>query len=92
MSPSAKVVVLDSGSPIIDSVQLLPGNQELEFSMGASVGDIGEAVKISLPEKFAGGDFKLRIFYTTGLKAAAFNWLDEGDTTGGKMPYMYTMC
>jgi leukotriene-A4 hydrolase len=45
-----------------------------------------------LPEGFNGGDFQLRIKYTTGLKAAALNWLDEGDTNGGKMPYMYTMC
>lgn len=85
-------VVLDTNQLEISKVEMVaPEQRSLTFSKDATKGDLGEALRIQLGSK-APSDFTLRISYSTAAKAAATNWVEESETQGGKLPYMYTQC
>lgn len=75
---------LDTYDLTIDSVQVDGRNSS--FLMKGTVPHLGE--ELDIPIEPATG--KVSIYYKTGKKARALQWLDPAQTNGKKFPFLYT--
>ena len=59
----------------------------------ASVAPMGEVLQVTLDKEYAAGEnVTLSIDYTTQSTGQAYSWLTAAQTSGGKLPYMFTQC
>jgi len=84
-APGADSIILDTRDLTIRRVTDAAGNV-LEFNVGRSDAILGAPLVVQLP---AEGD-TLIIEYETSPSAAAVQWLDPAQTSGGKLPFLFT--
>ncbi|HWL40373.1 MAG TPA: M1 family metallopeptidase [Gemmatimonadaceae bacterium] len=84
-APGADSIVLDVRDLTIRRVTDARGNA-LGFNVGAAQGFLGAPLAIALP---ASGDV-IAIEYETAPGAAAVQWLSPEQTSGKKLPFMFT--
>lgn len=53
---------------------------------------LGQKLVITIPSEWHFEKFTLTIDYKTATTASAVTWLHANQTSGGKLPYMYTQC
>jgi aminopeptidase N len=82
---SADSIVLDTRDLTIRSVKDKSG-AALGFSVGATKQYLGAPLTIALPQR---GD-TIVIDYETSPHAAALQWLDPAQTSGRKLPFLFT--
>jgi leukotriene-A4 hydrolase len=85
----AKQLVLDSRALQIDKTEVSPDGvkyQEARFSMGKADAILGTPLRIEIAP-----DTKLvRIRYSTSPGATALQWLTPAQTSGKRLPFLYT--
>ncbi len=84
-APGADSVILDVRDLTIKRVTDAGGNA-LGFNVGAAQGFLGAPLAVALP---ASGDI-VAIEYETSPGAAAVQWLSPEQTSGKKLPFMFT--
>jgi aminopeptidase N len=90
---AAREIVLDTRSLHIEQVSLLRGSSRLAaaFQIGKTVGQLGEALTIELPENFVPeGEFLVEIGYQTDPSSTALQWLPPELTAGGEFPMLFS--
>src|ERR1044071_4434529 len=90
---NATQIILDTRDLNIHKVSLTDGT-ELKFTMGDTVKYLGQSLTIDLPsilKKKTGLDYEgVVIHYSTHPDAAALQWLEPSQTTGKKLPFLFT--
>eukprot|EP00753_Platysulcus_tardus_P004962 PLAT12798.1.p2 GENE.PLAT12798.1~~PLAT12798.1.p2 ORF type:complete len:689 (+),score=370.56 PLAT12798.1:38-2068(+) len=86
------VLVLDSKA--INIVQVFVNDAKVEFTLGETVGALGNALTIPLPEdsRAAGTELSVRVSYATSSGSSALQWLGPEQTHGKEHPYLFTQC
>lgn len=70
-----------------------PNGNVLKFEVENPNPNIGQRLKVTIPTKwFEYESFELIIHYETSPNASAVNWLTKEQTSGKKLPFMYTIC
>jgi len=82
---SADSIVLDTRDLTIKSVKDAAGNA-LTFNMGQTQAYLGAPLTIALPQS---GD-TIVIDYETAPQAAAVQWLEPAQTSGKRLPFLFT--
>lgn len=77
---------LDTYDVEIRSVSAPP--RQLAWQLDMSDPILGQRLRVQP----LGGERELTIEFTTGARAKALQWLEPGQTTGGKHPFLYTQC
>ena len=70
----------------INISQVLVDGEDVDFRLGEKDSLLGQALIILLKEKSA----EVAISYTTSPDAAALQWLEPGQTSGKKLPFLFT--
>ncbi len=81
-----KQLVLDTKDLFIEKIELDGKDQPTEFKLGDSIQYLGKALTIKIKPDTK----KVRVYYRTSPEAAAIQWLDAAQTSGGKYPFMFT--
>jgi leukotriene-A4 hydrolase len=84
-APGADSVVLDIDALTIAGVST-PAGDSLGYRIGNDDPILGQPLVIHLPESAD----TIVIAYRTSPGAAALQWLEPGQTTGGRMPFLFT--
>ena len=85
--PGAGVVDLDTRDLAIDSVGD-QRDQPLAFELHPAEPILGSRLSIALPA----GTSAIRIRYRTSPDASALQWLEPAQTTGGRLPFLFSQC
>jgi len=65
----------------------------LDYEIDNPNPNLGQRLKINIPTKWIELEtFKLIIDFQTSVNASAVTWLNKEQTSGKKLPYMYTQC
>lgn len=80
----ASVLRLDTYDLTIDSVTA--DGKKVQHSIGAFVEHLGSALSIPITDQTK----QISIWYHTGAKATALQWLEPQQTLGKKQPFLYT--
>ena len=81
-----KQLVLDTKDLVIEKIELDGKDQPIEYKLGDSIPYLGKALTIAIKPDTK----KVRVHYRTSPEAAAIQWLDAAQTSGGKYPFMFT--
>ncbi len=84
-APGATHVVLDTRGLAIERVTDSAGGP-LAFELGAADPVLGQPLTVALP---ASGE-RVAVHYRTAPDAAAIQWLTPAQTSGGRMPFLFT--
>ena len=81
-------VIVDTRGLNIDKVTLADGT-EVKFTLGNEVKYLGRPLTIEIP---ASGQqtASVKIYYSTSPDAAALQWLEPSQTSGKKLPFLFT--
>ncbi|XP_073953391.1 leukotriene A-4 hydrolase-like isoform X2 [Choristoneura fumiferana] len=85
-------VILDASNLTIESVELEDGTS-LEYVLDEPVPNYGSKFTITLPKISSSGEkVKIKVKYATSPTASALQWLEPGQTSGKKHPYLFSQC
>jgi hypothetical protein len=87
--PGATQVVLDTRDLEIRSIKDDKG-AALPFELGAVDPILGQSLTITVPAFAADETKKIVVDYSTRPTAAALQWLSPAQTSGGKLPFMFS--
>jgi len=86
--PGATQVVLDSRNLDIKAVRDAKG--PLAFQLGAADPILGQSLTITFPAFAPNETRKIFVDYSTRPDAAALQWLTPAQTSGGKLPFLFS--
>jgi len=84
----ATTLILDVRDMDIRGVRNASG--PLTFVLGAADPILGQALTITVPAFAAGQTQKIMVDYATRPEAAALQWLNPAQTSGGKQPFLFS--
>lgn len=85
-------LVLDTRDLTIHGVETEEG-AAAEWALLDPVGALGAPLRVSLPSPAPrGASRRLRVAFQTAPTSTALQWLEPGQTAGGKLPYLFTQC
>jgi aminopeptidase N len=84
-APGADEIVLDTRGLTVERVTDAGGGP-LAFVLGPADPILGQPLSVALPDE---GD-RLVVHYRTAPDAAAIQWLSPAQTSGGRLPYLFT--
>lgn len=79
-------LVLDSRDLTIEKVTIGVDEQPTTFKQDSAVAVFGQALRIPIENK----TYLVTVYYTTSPNAEALQWLEPSQTTGGKLPFLFT--
>jgi aminopeptidase N len=89
LDPAATSILLDTRDLHIDGILVNDSESAFEYTQTDPV--LGQALKITLPERLDGQqDLQVKIHYQTDPGATALQWLPAELTAGGKHPFMFS--
>jgi aminopeptidase N len=86
-------VVLDTRQLRIEAVRVGEGERlaDATFELGETVGELGRALTIALPDGFEpSGPFTVEVAYQTHPDSTALQWLPPELTAGGESPMLFS--
>lgn len=84
--PHGKTLILDTKDLRIDSVITLPEARKAAFKLGVSDSIKGSALEIPLGDSSE----SVVVYYQSSPSAEALQWLTPQQTSGGKLPFLYS--
>jgi aminopeptidase N len=93
LDDTAAALVLDTRDLAVREAWLVGGNGRLEstaFELGATVGTLGEALRISVPPGAIGSRYRVRVSYQTRPQASGLQWLEPAQTAGRSHPFLFS--
>lgn len=82
----AQQLVLDTKDLTIERVTIGTDEKSAEFKLDTVVAIFGQALRIPIEPNTS----LVSVYYSTSPKAEALQWLEPSQTTGGKLPYLFT--
>ncbi|KPJ03280.1 PREDICTED: leukotriene A-4 hydrolase isoform X2 [Papilio xuthus] len=85
-------IVLDVNNLTIHSVELSDGSK-LKYTVDKHVPNFGSRLAITLPYSHGPQEpIAIKVKYQTAPTASALQWLEPNQTSGKKLPYMFSQC